>query len=208
MNSEKVIERSVDSLQKIYSTVIALAIGISIQNLLVNKSTGLVECDQSTMLRLPLFIAFMAITIPFYHGMNRHFDRCYLASTADPSTQSALLFDFVVFLIESSLLFMSAVSIRSGILSFLFIAVLLALDTVWAMLSHWIHYKNFEQSSKLWSLINAIAIFIMMLLYLNSYFSETAKLWLLSSALTARTIADYTFCWEFYFPKESTSQPS
>jgi hypothetical protein len=81
--TEKVVERSVDNVQKIYAVIIALAISQAIQNLL--KSPGSTTVDLSlkqVSAGLPAFIAFLATLVPFWQGMNRHLDRCYLEKTA------------------------------------------------------------------------------------------------------------------------------
>ena len=69
IDSEKVIERSVDSIQKIYAVVIALAISQAIQSLL--KVPG--EIGDFSLGRLssgaPGFVAFLVTLVPFWHGI-------------------------------------------------------------------------------------------------------------------------------------------
>jgi hypothetical protein len=97
VSSEKRIARSVDSLQKIYSVVIALAIGQAIQTLLIDRTTGTLAVPGVVLGRTPAFLALLAILVPFYHGMNRHLDVAYIERADEQRAEAALLFDFVVF---------------------------------------------------------------------------------------------------------------
>src|SRR5580658_8196040 len=92
----KFFERSVDSIQKIYAVVIALAIAQGAQSLLKDPC-GTAEPSLDRILSgLPAFIAFLATLVPFWHGMNRHLDLCYLEKKGSV-VQGALLLDFGVF---------------------------------------------------------------------------------------------------------------
>ena len=71
--------------------------------------------------------------------MNRHLDRCYLEKKTG-IRQGALLLDFGTFFIEAGLLFAAAWSLRSGLYSFLYLGVLLAVDMLWGLISHQIHF--------------------------------------------------------------------
>src|ERR1035441_2199207 len=102
LDAGKVFERSVDSIQKIYAVVIALAISQAVQSWLRDDPTGAATLSRERLLAsLPALVAFVVTLIPFWHGMNRHLDRCYLEKPAAEVVQSALLFDFVSFIIES-----------------------------------------------------------------------------------------------------------
>src|ERR1700756_37412 len=121
---DKVIERSVDSVQKIYAVVIALAVSQAIQSLL-KGSNAAADLNLAQMSSgLPGFIAFLVTLVPFWHGMNRHLDRCYLEKE-NAVVQGALLFDFVTFFVEASFLFASGWSLRSGIDTFACLGLLL-----------------------------------------------------------------------------------
>jgi len=76
--AERIKERSVDSLQQIYAVVIALAIAQAIQSLLKDPVSGAVLARIQILVGLPAFVAFLVTLVPFWHGMNRHLDRCYL----------------------------------------------------------------------------------------------------------------------------------
>jgi hypothetical protein len=82
IDAGKVIERSVDSIEKIYAVVIALAIAQAVQSLLKEPSGAATLNFERISSGVPSFVAFLVTLVPFWHGMNRHLDRCYLEKTS------------------------------------------------------------------------------------------------------------------------------
>jgi hypothetical protein len=202
LSPEKRLERSVDSLQKIYAVVIALAIGQSIQTLLVDRGTSSFASGAELLARAPAFLALLVILVPFYHGMNRHLDLCYIEHAEGQRAEGALLFDFFIFFAESCVLFAVAYAIGAGLRPFMFLGVLLAIDVVWATVSHWIHYTENGPSVLRWAGINAVTIAIGLFVALRQDYGPLAKTWLLLVVAVARTVVDYRLCWYYYFPKD------
>jgi hypothetical protein len=143
---------------KLYGFVISLAIAQSIQSLLIEHATCEFVDSTKFFERRPSFLALVAVLVPFYHGMNRHLDVCYIEHSDSQNAEGALLFDFFIFFVDSCLLFAVAFSIGRGLLPYVFLGSLLAVDSLWALISHWIHYKNISASIRPWSVINAITI--------------------------------------------------
>lgn len=200
--AEKVVERSVDNVQRIYAVIIALAISQAIQNLL--KSPGSTTVDLSLKQvsdGLPAFVAFLVTLVPFWQGMNRHLDRCYLEKQAGVR-QRVILFDFAVFLLEAIFLFAAGWSIKSDIETFYWLGALLGVDMIWALPSHYIHFPGTRSHAVKWSAINVCAIFIAFLVVEYSF--QHKQLVLMVIAL-GRSIADYVFCGDFYFPTTPAS---
>lgn len=200
LSLEKVIERSVDSLQKIYAVVIALAISQAIQTLLRGSKDQVLSSAGDVLDAMPAFVAFVVTLVPFYHGMNRHLDHCYLEKPEADVRQGALLFDFGVFFVEAGLLFAAAWLIRSGLWAFACLGSLLLVDMLWGGLSHLIHYWGHKPSIVRWSVINLIAGGAALLVALMVYPSKRLPLILMIIAI-GRTVCDYGFCWKFYFPR-------
>lgn len=196
-NARKTVERSVDSLQRIYAFVVALAVARSVEAAFVLDGDLVWAPD-----RLPALIAFVVTVVPFFHGMNRHLDRCYV-ERHDPHVQGALLADFAVFFLEAAMFFALATSIRSGLDGFLILAAILALDTVWGMISHWIHYRDDASSSRAWAAVNAVFAVAIVLVYFWDGYADAAKPWILALLAVARTVVDYKVSWAFYFPPGS-----
>jgi hypothetical protein len=198
----KVIERSVDSIQKIYAVVIALAISQAIQSLLKgsNATTDLNLGQLSS--GLPGFVAFLVTLVPFWHGMNRHLDRCYLEKT-HAVVQGALLLDFVIFFVEAIFLFAAGWSLRSGIVTFYCLGSLLWIDMLWAFVSHQIHFPGRKSHAVKWSTINVISIVVAVLIVA---FPFQGKPLVLAVIAVLRSIVDYALCWDFYFPTPNARQ--
>jgi hypothetical protein len=194
LSKEEVTKRSVDSLQKLYAVIVALAIGEAIQRFLEPLKTG----AGSQALAWFAFTAFLVTIVPFFHGMNRHLDHCYLEKGADLK-RGAILFDFAIFFVEASVLFGVAWSIPYGSLPFTLLGALLAVDMAWGWVSHFIHYAGQRPSIARWSAINFAALLVA--LFVLFYPSQSQLLMLMVVAI-ARTIVDYALCWNFYFPPE------
>jgi hypothetical protein len=192
----KVFERSVDSIEKIYAVVIALAISQAVQSLLKDPSGGVDISLEKLSSGLPAFLAFLVTLVPFWHGMNRHLDRCYLEKTSGV-VQGALLLDFSVFFLEASFLFAAAWSLRSGIESFYYLGLLLVVDMVWGGISHQIHFPGKKSHAVKWSRINAAALVAAILIVTLPFQPKT---WVLLLVAVLRTFTDYGCCWDFYFP--------
>jgi len=184
-----------------------LAISLSIQKLLIDDVEQTILLTRDTISRFPAFLAFVAVVVPFYHGMNRHLDRCYLERNQSSAPRGSLLFDFVVFFVEASVLFAAAASIRAALQTFLVLAILLAVDTVWAFVSHFIHYRAFEPSVRKWAYINLVTLCASIGIYFFFGCSATAKAWWFFVFAVFRVVADYWFCWNFYFPREPDCPP-
>lgn len=205
---QETIERSVDNVQSIYAVIIALGISDAIETLLktADSTAGEISFAQ-VRTGLWAFIAFLVTVVPFWQGMNRHLDRCYLEKKAGVK-QAVLLLDLGIFLVEAILLFGAGLSIKSGIATFYWLAALLSIDMVWAIGSHYIHSRGTTPHSLKWCLINLCAILAAVLTIVFSckradlVLSQHLPFILMVIALS-RTIADYTFCLDFYFPKTS-----
>lgn len=200
---DKATERSVDSVQKIYAVVIALAISQAIQSLLKGPGAADITFKQLSP-GLPSFVAFLVTLVPFWHGMNRHLDRCYLEKS-DSVVQGALLLDFGTFFLEAIALFAAAWSLRSGIETFWYLGGLLCIDMVWAVISHQIHFPGKKSHAVRWSVINVAALLLAILIIAYPF---QAKPLVLMVVAVLRSIADYVICWDFYFPPRSTELPA
>ncbi len=194
---DKAIERSVDHVQRIYAVIIALAISQAIQSLLKNPNDTIGELNLAHIpAGLPAFIAFLVTLVPFWQGMNRHLDRCYLEKKT-VVVQRALLLDFAVFFVEAIFLFGAGWSIKSDINTFYWLGGLLCVDMIWAIVSHYIHFPGTKSHALKWSAINVCAIVIAILVV---EFPFQHKQFVLTVIAVGRTIADYVFSGGFYFP--------
>lgn len=197
LEQSQAIERSVDSVSKIYAIVIGLALSESIKTLIIRNQQGNPDLSLATLLTgAPAFVAFVVTLVPFWHGMNRHLDRCYLEKTATVA-QGALLFDFAVFFVEASLLFISGWALRSDLVTFYCLGAVLLIDMLWGFISHQIHFPNQKSHVVKWAAINLVAG--MAALGVVAFPFKMKSTVLMAVAIT-RSIVDYWLCWDFYFP--------
>src|SRR5262245_45395106 len=133
MKAERSVERSIDSLQRIYAVVVGLAISEGIKRFFLSNN-GQFEWPTKNW---PVFIAFMVTIVPFLHGMNRHLDRT-LAESKKPGKRWLLVFllvDFAFFIAESCLFVsMAATILKTGDFYDILFWLLLA-DAMWALLT-------------------------------------------------------------------------
>ena len=148
MEHQDIIRRSVESLQRIYAVVVALAITIAIQKALSGSSDF--SLIKNIIPAAPTLTAFIFTVVPFYHGMNRHLDGTYVEREVSNNGEGFLLGDFVVFFIESCLLVAMASLVMSGDQGFLVLMTLLLIDTVWSFICHGIHYSRWNHSTYIW----------------------------------------------------------
>lgn len=216
MTKKEKIKRSVDSLERLYSVVVGLAVTIAVQKILFDKSGQIhIWYDQNTkgfpflgvlLDRLPAMLAFLFTAVPFYHGMNRHLDRTYVERTTVKDKEPFLVFDFFLFFLESCFLVAIAALVSEGDHLFLVLAVLLVVDAVWSGVTHGIHYSTVKHSTLRWTIINVIGTVTLVVVYFARPFAPEAHSWMLAIVAMGRTIADYYFCWEFYFPSTPRSR--
>jgi hypothetical protein len=197
IGTDEVVKRSVDSVQRIYAVIIALAISQSIQALLKSPNGASMELNfRQVPYGLSGFIAFLVTLVPFWQGMNRHLDRCYLEKKAS-IRQRVLLIDFVIFVLEAVFLFAAGWSIHSGIATFYWLGGLLGVDMLWAVVSHFIHFPETKSHAVKWSIINLCAIAIAILVIAFPFQQKQLVLMVIA---VGRSIADYVQCGDFYFP--------
>jgi hypothetical protein len=72
MKPERAVERSIDTLQRIYAVVAGLAINESLKRVFLEDGKGNFQFHSAN---LPEFLAFIVTIVPFVHGMNRHLDK-------------------------------------------------------------------------------------------------------------------------------------
>lgn len=192
--NKKTLDRSVDSLRNIYTIIIALAIGNAINKLFISNSTTFF--DTIFIKNIPVLLAFFLTVVPFFHGMNRHLDECYI--TKDSKAQGFLLFDFFAFSLEAIIFVVFANRYMNGLEGYIILGILLSFDIFWCIISHFVHFNVLKKQTFKWVIINAIVLLIGILIY---YLKTEQNLNLIFCILAIlRTTLDYVFCWEYYFP--------
>jgi hypothetical protein len=195
---DKTVERSIDTLQRVYAVIVALAINEAIKRTFLKSGSSDVEIHYE---HLPEFVALIATAVPFLHGMNRHLDQTLAVIRAQNkrSLFAILVLDFVVFLAEGCILFLLAASVSAGLAFFQLLMVLLALDVLWALLT----WRLTKSVAIRWAIINGAMIAVScMLIYPGGQRCVEFKTCVLAACAVIRTVLDYYLAWGFYFPPE------
>ncbi len=192
------LERSVDSLQKVYAVIIALAIGRTVQEVFSGSNWS--EMIESFHRTAPALLSFFLIVVPFYQGMNRHLDVTYTEKSTDYS-KIGLLLDFFFFCIIASLLFLFASFLKLGKESFIVLGIALAVDIFWALMSHLINYRHRRPSTISWAAVNFLTLIAGIFIYVYDGNISINVMWVLFILLLTRTVADYILMQSYYFPE-------
>jgi hypothetical protein len=197
LKAERSIERSIDSLQRIYAVVVGLAMNEAIKRFFLANNN---QFEMPTA-NWPEFIAFMVTIVPFLHGMNRHLDRT-LAESKKPGKRwllGFLLVDFGFFIAESCFFVSMAATVSKNAYFFNILLWLLLADAFWAFFT----FPVTKSFSWRWMIINVVACGgIAYLLFWDVRLKADWKPLILSGVAVLRTILDYWFVWGFYFPPD------
>lgn len=208
-------ESSVRHLQALYSVVAGGALFKAVEALAADD--GGIHFSH-----LPLFLSFLLVVIPFYHGALRHLDDTYLDEESPTPPNGALFADFVLLFIEGCILLLLAMSIQS-VSRFPFVLLaLLALDAFWAIVTHLVFsalprhrlltLKSLFlggaanlRANLTWAVINMCASAVLGLYLVAAALSGVLDHWMWTVPFVVvfnavRSAVDYRKSWSFYFP--------
>lgn len=204
MNESKT--NSVRNLEHLYTTVVALALSLAIYNLIdTTRATVPLKLEL-----LPFFAAFLITLIPFYHGALRHLDITYIEKGGKQVRKGALLIDFSALFIESCIFIVLAVLLLKPLFFVWGLVALLVFDIIWAFIAYLGFSQDVQPKAELrWVLINLIAVVILSVYLIIFNFVPRAT-YVSDLKLSAgilgfsflRTIIDYAWCWNVYYPSK------
>jgi len=204
----KARERSVNNLQLLYTIVISLAIAQTLKHLIeVISATGWTNFRQYCN-EIFMFISFIFIVVPFFHGANRYLDATYVTEERN-AKHYALLIDFIALFIEGLALFGLGMLTSNLEVFYSLLVGLLALDIAWVGSTNLTGEGRTDKVPKFrkWAVINAVAMAgILISVWSNLWQDELVKGIMLVLIVMARTIYDYVSVWEFYYPVEGGSK--
>lgn len=221
------VKSSVESLGRLFTIVMALAIGEAFKQFVSDKAEK-PEDRHIHWGRIWALIAFMLLVVPFSHGMARYVYETYQHQKLPEPYWIFLSIDSLVFMTESVLFFILSRSLPIVQWRRFYIAVfcLLALDAVWGLFTFYLHKP--EMGS--WAYVNLVTCLLLAIILLyktkggkpvepapspspapevkpgEKPKSDAEKVWPTLGAgialvvVLARTIADYYVCFDFYFP--------
>ncbi len=191
-------KRSVDSLQRLYTVVISLAVTEALRRVLTSSTGGYAHW---------LALASLLFTVvPFYHGANRHLDASYVTGERKVKP-GALMIDFVFLYLGGILFFAMAVQIDSREVFYTLLGALFLLDMVWIGFSYLSRADESDGATGYvkWAIMNliasaAIGVSIWSNVFGSLWANDTAKDIALVIVAIGRTVFDYILQWHFYFP--------
>ena len=209
--STKACERSVNSLQHIYSIVVGVSVTVILGNLVTLVQTVGVQNFASYRSELLMFISYIHLVIPFFHGGNRYLDATYVTREREAKTY-CLLLDFAATLFQGLILFVMAV-VASSIYAFYSVVVLLLIWSVgFVGLTFVTTTREYRARPhhRRWAVVNLLAIMaILVTLWSDpllgfSLVSGVAQEIVLAGIVFVRTVLDYLLVWSFYYPAMDT----
>lgn len=160
-HQERAWNAAVDTLQKFYSIIIAIALTSGL-----GKFIDLVGAPGTKDLATPIALgmAFVATMFPFYHGMERHLYETHRhkPGAAKPGRPGPLLLDVFVFLIEGSILYAMGRHLADPIPFFHLWTTLLIVDVIWSVVLVWIIQRN---NFPRWAINNTVCLVVAWLIW-------------------------------------------
>jgi hypothetical protein len=193
------VKRSIDSLQRLYTIVVGLAVTEALRKFLTIAPPE------------PWWAYWRALTIllitivPFYHGANGHLDQTYLYGFDGRRREKryALLIDFFVLFVEGVLFFVLALSLNDfDRFVRLFQAILLA-DVLWASfvyISGDSAKKDAAHASR-WGLLNLGTLIAIGFVHDSTWFADSTKANYVFGCAVLRFALDYYINWDFYIAR-------
>lgn len=194
------LKRSIDSLQRLYTIVVGLAVTEALRNFLMPSTP-----PTPWWANWRALIILLITIVPFYHGANGHLDQSYLYGFDGRRREKryALVIDFFVLFLEGVLFFALALSLNDFDRFVRLFQVILLADVVWAgfvYLSGDSPKKDAAHAIK-WGVLNLITLIVVGFAYDSAWFIESTKAnWVFGSALL-RMALDYYICWDFYMAR-------
>ena len=192
------VRSSIESLGRLFSIVLALAIGEAFKQFVSDKAEK-PEDRHIHWDRLCALVAFIILVVPFSHGMARYFHETYKEGARPNPYALYLSIDSVAFTVEAIFFFVLSRSLpRVQWRRFhLTVVCLLLVDILWGA------FAAFSHAPRMWPWVFVNIIAVILLGIVLWAFSEKNSWHGLSFALLvviARTAADYYTSQEFYFP--------
>ncbi|OSZ74615.1 hypothetical protein [Hydrogenophaga sp. IBVHS1] len=202
--NKKGMENSIRSLANLYTVVIAAALSVAVIST-IDINAGLTSISGVSML---LFVAFLATLFPFFHGALRHLDDVYIENENAHVSRSALIIDFAL-LFMHALVFLALSQLLKKPSDFAWLLIgVLTVDVVWGLFTSFGASSGSKLSAEAkWTIINFVFIVVVLAylvandIYVGSMESPIRLAGLLAIAALARSVIDYLWCRDFYFPK-------
>ena len=175
--------------------VIAVGLGIAVVNTLPSADGRL----DVAWHHVPLLAALLVLLVPFYQGALLHLDAKYGRGTVRRHPTFVLLVDFVGLFFEAVVIVALATSVGDVYSFVICVAVLLAIDVVWATVAWQLDGESVQLGS--WILVNLTTLVVLGLGVLVGVwidYPEGVLTTAIMLVLLARSGVDYRKNWDFY----------
>ena len=158
------------------------------------------------------FGAVLVTIIPFYHGAVRHLMATYVEDGGSSKIKNgALMADYVLLFLEGCVFVTLAVLVANTETLIWVLVTLLLLDSVWGFLA-WLAFTGAQSqyAERKWAIINLLCAGILVLIGVYGNATITSDPLMAQGSIffvmVLRTIADYGWCWNFYYPPIPSNQ--
>jgi hypothetical protein len=192
---------SVETLEKLFTIVLALAIGEAFKQAVRDKP--LQEKQHRIIWDRTLALAsFVFLVVPFYHGMARLFFDTYKAGKMPSPYAPHLIVDTAAFLVEAFLFFVLSRSLESDDWRFFYktVCYLCGVDLLWAVIVLVLR-RNTTIQPWIWIDAGTVISPVSVLGFAKSrkWEARTGAIVCLG-IIVVRTVIDYRLDFPFYFP--------
>lgn len=197
-----VSERSVNSLQTLYTVVIALALVEAIKAIInIQTDTNSIYVNWKSLIP---FSALVFTLIPFHHGANRYLDEMYIVKGCQGRPLTGLI-DFLFFFVEAAVFYIMSLSISQPKLFFYTLTILFVIDIVWLIFVYFSSNESFKKI-KYWFWLNLGTIFLLLIFNATKLLDDDINKWIILLLVTLlRTVLDYILEWSFFWPSNNSS---
>jgi hypothetical protein len=198
--AELSVRSSIEGLGRLFAIVLALAIGEAFKQFISDKA----EKPEDRYIhfdRIWGLITFVVLVVPFFHGMVRYFFETYQEAARPKPYTRHLFIDSIVFTFESFLFFVLSRSLPSVQWRRFYwtVFLLLVVDIVWGSFGAYTHEKILWS----WVYVNiGAALLVGFALWFWRDPKSLTSVIVCMLILIARTVLDYSLCWNYYFPPE------
>lgn len=208
VHEEEAETASVGHLQELYTVAVGLALTLGVERFVTRSALSGIRVEDAVGLA-----AFVATLLPFYHGAMRHLDHSYIFTDRTGNyRRGILLLDFVLLFLEAGLLIAMGALISEPPAFVWALVTLLLLDVVWleAFIAVARHTENegaglLGKHERGWVTVNVPFIVLILCLALWSELRSpgvTLVAIAVGIAAIGRTVVDYWWNWQVYFPTE------
>lgn len=193
------------NLQIFYSVIVGLSLVQAVSNV-IDVTRGAVPMKVEL---LPFFISFLVTLLPLYHGVLRHLENAHPGQITRRNRGGAWLADFFLIGMEGCLFVALGVLVVTPEFFAWVLAGLFGLNSIRAFGAYFFAPRDVRSGAELrWALINLATAEILIIYFTwigplppTAGLGEPALAPAILAITLGRTVTDYVFCWNFYFPK-------